>query len=50
MATYSVYAFFNSCGEVHPMGISIALADGPVKKEVSEMPIQEKTYQQALRH
>jgi len=33
MATYSVYAFCDSCGEVHPMGISIGLADGPSKKE-----------------
>jgi hypothetical protein len=29
MAKYSVYFFCNECGEVHPLGISIELDDGP---------------------
>ena len=33
MAQYSVYVFCNDCGDVHPMGISIQLDDGPPRKE-----------------
>lgn len=33
MAMYSVYYFCNECSEVHPMGISLALDDGPPSKE-----------------
>ena len=32
MAKYSVYVFCDDCGDVHPMGISIELNDGPVDK------------------
>ena len=32
MATYSVYFFCDECGEVHPLGISINLNDGPTEK------------------
>ena len=33
MAQYDVYVFCNSCGDVHRMGIRVALDDGPVNKE-----------------
>jgi hypothetical protein len=33
MAKYSVEFFCDECGEVHPLGISIRLDDGPVEKE-----------------
>lgn len=33
MALYSVYFFCNECGDVHPLGISVNLDDGPTKKE-----------------
>jgi len=32
MANYSVYVFCDDCGDVHPMGISIGLEDGPPDK------------------
>jgi len=32
MAKYSVYVFCDDCGDVHPMGISIELKDGPADK------------------
>jgi len=32
MAKYSVYVFCDDCGDVHPMGISIELEDGPADK------------------
>jgi hypothetical protein len=32
MATYSVHFFCDECSEVHPLGISISLADGPVDR------------------
>jgi hypothetical protein len=33
MAKYSVYVFCDDCGDVHPMGISIQLDDGPPDKD-----------------
>lgn len=33
MAQYSVHFFCDECGQVHPLGISIALADGPPEKQ-----------------
>lgn len=33
MAVYGVYFFCNECSDVHPLGISINLNDGPAKKE-----------------
>ena len=33
MAMYSVYAFCDECGKVHPTGIAIGLDDGPPAKE-----------------
>ncbi len=33
MATYGVLVFCNSCGSVHPMGISINLDLGPIVKK-----------------
>jgi len=33
MATYSVYVFCNECADVHPMGITISLEDGPPERE-----------------
>ena len=33
MANYDVYVFCNECSDVHPMGVRIALDDGPVEKE-----------------
>jgi len=33
MAKYSVYYFCNECSEVHPMGISLSLNDGPPSKD-----------------
>jgi hypothetical protein len=33
MAQYDVYVFCNSCGDVHRMGIRIAMNDGPARKE-----------------
>lgn len=33
MATYSVYVFCNECADVHPMGITISLDDGPPQRE-----------------
>ncbi len=33
MAKYMVHFFCNECADVHPMGISVSLDDGPVKKE-----------------
>ena len=32
MAMYSVYFFCDECNEVHPLGISIDLNDGPAEK------------------
>lgn len=32
MAMYSVHFFCDECGDVHPLGISINLDDGPVDK------------------
>jgi hypothetical protein len=32
MATYSVHFFCDECSEVHPLGISISLDDGPADK------------------
>ncbi len=32
MANYSVHVFCDNCGDVHPMGISIELQDGPADK------------------
>ena len=32
MAQYSVYFFCDECSEVHPLGISIGLDDGPADK------------------
>ena len=32
MANYSVYVFCDGCGDVHPMGISVGLEDGPADK------------------
>ena len=33
MAQYSVHFFCDECGQVHPLGISITLDDGPAEKE-----------------
>ena len=33
MAKYSVHVFCNECSQVHPMGIQLALDDGPVARE-----------------
>jgi hypothetical protein len=33
MALNNVYVFCNDCADVHPMGISIQLDDGPPRKE-----------------
>ena len=33
MAQYSVHFFCDECGDVHPLGISIELGDGPATKE-----------------
>ncbi len=33
MPEYGVYAFCNECGDVHPMGIRIALKNGPDEKQ-----------------
>ena len=33
MAQYNVYFFCDECSEVHPLGISIGLDDGPPDKE-----------------
>ena len=33
MPEYAVYVFCNECGDVHPMGIQIALKDGPKDKQ-----------------
>jgi hypothetical protein len=33
MAQYDVWVFCNHCGDVHPMGISISLDDGPAERE-----------------
>jgi len=33
MAQYSVHFFCDECGEVHPLGISIGLNDGPTQKD-----------------
>ncbi|MFT6928158.1 MAG: hypothetical protein ACJAZP_003808 [Psychromonas sp.] len=32
MATYSVHLFCDECSQVHPMGIQLALDDGPAEK------------------
>ncbi len=32
MAQYSVHFFCDECGEVHPLGVSISLDDGPADK------------------
>lgn len=32
MARYSVHVFCDECGDVHPMGISIELPDGPIDR------------------
>jgi hypothetical protein len=32
MAKYSVHFFCNECGDVHPIGISVNLNDGPTQK------------------
>jgi hypothetical protein len=33
MATYSVFVFCDDCGDVHPMGISVELDDGPPERD-----------------
>lgn len=33
MARYDVYVFCNECGDVHPMGITIELKDGPADRK-----------------
>ena len=33
MTQYSVHFFCDECSEVHPLGISIEMDDGPVEKE-----------------
>ncbi len=33
MTKYSVHFFCDECGQVHPLGISISLDDGPAEKE-----------------
>jgi hypothetical protein len=35
MAEYDVFAVCNACGDLHPLGISVRLADGPAKKKQS---------------
>ena len=32
MANYAVHVFCDDCGDVHPMGIAIELADGPAER------------------
>ena len=33
MSKYAIYVFCNECGDVHPMGIKIALENGPDEKQ-----------------
>ena len=33
MAKYSIHFFCNECSQVHPIGITLSLDDGPAKKE-----------------
>ena len=35
MAEYDVFAVCNACGDLHPLGISVTLEDGPAKKKQS---------------
>jgi len=32
MAQYSVHIFCDACGNTHPMGVSVELADGPAAR------------------
>lgn len=43
MATYSVHFFCNECSEVHPLGITISLDDGPAKEGSINDTYQGKT-------
>jgi hypothetical protein len=33
MARYAVYIFCNECSDVHPMGVTVDLNDGPPSRE-----------------
>ena len=33
MAEYDVFAVCNACGDLHPLGISVTLDDGPANKQ-----------------
>ena len=33
MAEYAIHFFCDECGKVHPLGIAVALDDGPAEKE-----------------
>jgi hypothetical protein len=33
MAEYDVFAVCNACGDLHPLGISVTVDDGPVNKQ-----------------
>jgi hypothetical protein len=38
MGEYGIFALCNACGDLHPMGISVTLDDGPTtKKSVADL-------------
>ena len=48
MAEYDVFAVCNACGDLHPLGISATLDDGPANKQSIADAYEDKDFPPSL--